>query len=260
MKVVILAGGYGTRIRDVTEDLPKPMIPIGRFPILWHIMKHYAHRGHDEFVLCLGHKGQVIKNFFLNYEVHTRDFTVSLGNQQNPRFHSDHGELNWQVTLADTGLDTMTGGRIKRIQNYVAGEDSFMLTYGDAVSNVDLAKLMEFHRSHGKILTITGVRPPGRFGELMSTSAGQVTEFNEKPQVTTGMISGGFFVCRQEIFRYLDDRPSLVFEKEPMSQMVADQQAMVYAHDGFWHPMDTSRDYQLLNELWSQGNPAWKVW
>ncbi len=258
MKTVILAGGYGTRIRDVAESLPKPMISIGGYPILWHIMKHYAHWGHSDFVVCLGYKGSAIKEFFLNYEAHTRDFTIRLGSPGAPEYHSGHSE-NWSVTLAETGLEAMTGARIKRVQKYLGGDD-FMLTYGDAVGNVDLDALIRFHRSHDKILTVTGVSPPGRFGELMSGSDGTVVEFNEKPQVSGGRISGGFFVCRSGLFDYLNDNESLVFEKGPINALVAAGQLMMYEHDGFWHPMDTYRDYQLLNGLWDRNEAAWRVW
>jgi len=167
MKVAILCGGYGTRIRDVADDIPKPMIPVGGLPILWHIMKYYAHFGHKNFVLCLGYKGQVIKDFFLNYEARTRDFTLELGGAKSIEYHNDHDESDWRVTLAETGLDSMTGTRVKRVQKYLADEENFMLTYGDGVGSIDLDKLVEFHKSHGKILTVSGVRPPGRFGELM---------------------------------------------------------------------------------------------
>ena len=260
MKVVILCGGYGTRIRDVADDIPKPMIPVGGLPILWHVMKYYAHWGQSDFVLCLGYKGQAIKDFFLNYEAHTRDFTLHLGAARSIEYHSAHSEADWQVTLADTGVDAMTGARVKRVQKYVADQDNFMLTYGDGVGDVDLKKLMQFHKSHGKILTVTGVRPPGRFGELMSDDNGVVTEFNEKPQATAGRISGGFFVCSKELFHYLDDREELVFEQEPMRRLVADRQMMVYEHDGFWQPMDTYRDYMLLNRLTEEKRAPWIVW
>lgn len=259
MKTVILCGGYGTRIRDVADNIPKPMIPVGNYPILWHIMKYYAHYGHKQFVLCLGYKSEVIKDFFLNYEAHTRDFTVSLGAQRVIEYHSSHSE-DWQVTLAETGLNAMTGARVKRIQKYVAGKDSFMLTYGDGVGDIDLEKLIEFHKSHGKILTVTGVRPPGRFGEINSDTSGKIIEFNEKPQATGGRISGGFFVCRPELFDYLNDRDDLVFEQEPINSLVRDGQMMVYEHDGFWQPMDTYRDYSLLNGLSEQGKAPWIKW
>lgn len=260
MKTVILCGGYGTRIRDVAEELPKPMIPVGRLPILWHLMKYYSQYGHKDFVLCLGYKGQVIKDFFLNYEAYTRDCTVVLGAGQSIEFHTNHEEADWRVTLADTGLETMTGGRIRKIRQYVGDDENFLLTYGDGLSNIDLDKLLEFHKSHGRILTVTGVRPPGRFGELMSDTSGLVTEFNEKPQASGGRISGGFFVCRREIFDYLDDRDNLVFEQEPMRALVRDRQLAVYEHDDFWQCMDTYRDWQLLNKLIDTGAAPWKIW
>jgi glucose-1-phosphate cytidylyltransferase len=258
MRVVILCGGYGTRIRDVADNIPKPMIPIGRFPILWHIMKYYASYGHRDFVLCLGYKSHVIKDFFLNYEAHTKDFTIDLGRKNKITFHTDHEESDWTVTLAETGLDAMTGARIKRIQKYVGKED-FMLTYGDGVGNVDLNALLKYHQSHGRSLTVTGVRPPGRFGELMHTD-GVITEFNEKPQAAGGRISGGFFVASPAIFNYLNDDDHLVFEQQPMRSIVKNQQLMVYEHDGFWQPMDTSREYQLLNSLYDQGGAPWVRW
>ena len=256
MKVVILAGGYGTRIRDVADDIPKPMIPIGPYPILWHIMKWYAKFEHKEFVLCLGHKGQVIKSFFLDYEAHTRDITLTLGNGGSIAYHSDHDESDWRITLADTGLTAMTGARIKRIRKYVAGEE-FMITYGDGVSDVDIDKLVAFHRSHGKILTVTGVRPPGRFGELEANARGVVAGFNEKPQTSGGRISGGYFVANARLFDYLDDDETLVFEKGPLEALVRDQELMMFEHDGFWQPMDTSREYQLLNALYADKKAPW---
>jgi len=259
MKVIILAGGYGTRIRDVSESLPKPMIPIGGYPILWHIMKHYARWGHKEFVVCLGYKGTAIKEFFLNYEAHTRDFTITLGRHRALDYHSDHAE-DWAVTLADTGLEAMTGARVRRVQKYIGDDETFLLTYGDAVSDVDLDALLRFHNSHDRVLTITGVSPPGRFGELEMEDSGRVVAFNEKPQVSGGCISGGFFVCRRKVFEYLDEREDLVFEKDPMNKLVAGGQIMVYKHTGFWHPMDTSRDYQLLNGLWDRGKAPWRLW
>lgn len=259
LKTVILCGGRGTRIRDVADNIPKPMIPIGRYPILWHIMKYYAHSGYQDFVLCLGYKSQVIKDFFLNYEAHTKDFTITLGKRDEIEFHTAHDESDWRVTLVDTGLEAMTGARIARIRKYVGDED-FMLTYGDGVGDVDIEALLAFHRTHGKALTVTGVRPPGRFGELMNSPEGQVTEFNEKPQATGGLISGGFFVCSKKIFDYLDDREDLVFEQEPVRKLVTDGQMMMFKHDGFWQPMDTSREYQLLNALYEQGKAPWAKW
>lgn len=258
LKTVILCGGYGTRIRDVADDIPKPMIQIGRYPILWHIMKYYAQFGHHDFVLCLGYKSQVIKDFFLNYEAHTKDFTISLGKRDEVEFHTAHNESDWRVTLIETGLAAMTGARIARVRKYI-GNDDFMLTYGDGVGDVNLDALLAFHRAHGKALTVTGVRPPGRFGELVSDH-GRVTEFNEKPQATGGRISGGYFVASAKLFDYFDNTESLVFEQEPMRKLVADGELMVFEHDGFWQPMDTSRDYQLLNTLYEQGKAPWVKW
>ncbi len=260
MKVVILCGGYGTRIRDVADNIPKPMIPVGRYPILWHIMKYYANFGHQDFVLCLGYKSQVIKDFFLNYEAHTKDFTIALGKREKIEFHTDHDESDWSVTLADTGLEAMTGARIARIRKYIGDDEHFMLTYGDGVGDIDIDKLIKFHISHDRVLTVTGVRPPGRFGELMNSPEGKVTEFNEKPQATEGRISGGYFVCSRKIFEYLDDREDLTFEQEPMRKLVAEGQMMMYEHDGFWQPMDTYRDYIYLNGLVTKGEAPWVKW
>jgi glucose-1-phosphate cytidylyltransferase len=259
MQVVILCGGKGTRLREETEYRPKPMIPIGDFPILWHIMKTYAHFGHKEFVLCLGYKGQVIKDYFLNYRQVMSDLTLKLGEKETLQFHNSCVEEDWTVTLANTGEETMTGGRVKRIEKYIKG-DTFLLTYGDGVGNIDLKALLEFHQKHGKLATLTGVRPPGRFGEL-TTENGLITQFNEKPQATAGRINGGFFVLSREIFRYLDGgSDELIFEQEPLRRVAADKQLMCYPHDGFWQPMDTFREFELLNQLWRSGNAPWKIW
>ena len=258
MKIVILCGGYGTRIRDISENIPKPMIPIGGLPIIWHIMKFYSSYGFNDFVLCLGYKGHIIKDFFLNYEAHTKDFTIELGRQSGITFHTNHAESDWRVTLAETGLEAMTGARIKRIQKYVDGHD-FMLTYGDGVGDINLHALLNFHQKHGRALTVTGVRPPGRFGELVHVD-GVISEFNEKPQATGGRISGGFFVASSKIFEYLSEDEGLVFEQQPMRSLVSKQQLMVFEHDGFWQPMDTSREYQLLNSLYEKGEAPWVRW
>jgi glucose-1-phosphate cytidylyltransferase len=259
MKVVILCGGYGTRIRDVSSDLPKPMVPVGRFPILWHIMKHYAHHGHREFVLCLGYKGEVIKDFFLNYRARTCDLTITLGADARLTFHNQSGEDDWQVTLADTGLDTMTGGRVRRVRPFLNGE-SFFLTYGDGVSDIDLGALLQHHRRQGKAMTVTGVHPPGRFGELQVDGAGLVSGFNEKPQVTEGLISGGFFVCEPRLFDYLPDDDTMMLEREPMNRLVRDRELAVYRHEGFWQAMDTARDHGFLNQLWQEERAPWRTW
>ncbi len=258
MKVVILAGGFGTRIRDVSEDLPKPMIPIGPYPILWHIMKIYARAGHKEFIVCLGYKGDVIKDFFLNLRARTRDLTIDFAKDGAIEFHDQVEALDWKVTLVDTGLNAMTGARIRSVRDHV-GDDDFMLTYGDGVSDLDLDALLDFHKSSGKILTVTGVRPPGRFGEVVADGAGVVTGFNEKPQTSGGRISGGFFVATPKLFEYLEAREDLVFEQEPINAVVADGQLAMFSHDGFWQPMDTSREYRLLNEMYKAGTCPWLV-
>lgn len=260
MKTIILCGGLGTRIRDVTDDRPKPMVSIGGSPILWHIMKYYAHYGYKDFVLCLGHQGNKIKEFFINYDAQIQDVTVKLGPNKAIQYHGTHDEENWAVTMAETGLNAMTGARVRKIRRYVADDDTFFLTYGDGVGTIDLNALYKFHRSHGKVLTVTGVRPPGRFGELDTAEGGVVTGFNEKPQATAGLISGGFFVCDRRIFDYLDDRDDLVFEQEPMRALVRDQQLVVYQHDGFWLCMDTHRDWKLLDSLVEQRQAPWVVW
>ena len=255
MKTVILAGGYGTRIRDVADNIPKPMIPIGPYPIIFHIMKLYAKFHHKDFIICLGYKGQTIKDFFLNYETSTRDFSISFGTGKIT-YYDNHTEDDWHVTLADTGLRSMTGSRLSQIKKYIGNED-FMITYGDGLSDVDINKLITFHRSHGKALTVTGVRPPGRFGEMNTDDKGQVLEFNEKPQASAGRISGGFFVANTKLFDYLNDNEDLVFEQEPMRKLVSDNELMMYEHDGFWQPMDTNREYQLLNSLFDKGEAPW---
>lgn len=258
MKTVILAGGYGTRIRDVMHDMPKPMIPIGNFPILWHIMKQYAYYEFREFILCLGYRSEMIKDYFLNYQKRQNDFILDLKTQSIEDINNYLIE-DWKITFAETGLNTLTGGRIFRVKKYVEKDDCFMLTYGDGVSNIDIKKLLHFHKSHGKLMTVTGAHPPGRFGEL-DLDGEKVIGFNEKPQVTDGWISAGFFVCNRKVLDYLTPNEDLIFEKDPIESIVKDGQLMVYKHNGFWLPMDTSRDYQLLNQLWEHGKAAWKIW
>jgi glucose-1-phosphate cytidylyltransferase len=258
MKVVILAGGYGTRIRDVSNDIPKPMITIGHYPILWHIMKHYSYFGFNAFVLCLGYKSEIIKDYFLNYRKRQNDFTLDLITQKISD-HTHHNIEDWKITFVETGLNTFTGARIFRAKHYLEKEDCFMLTYGDGVANVDINELLRFHRSHGKLMTVTASHPPGRFGEL-TIEGDQVVGFNEKPQAIDGWISSGFFVCNKNVLEYLTSNEDLIFEKEPIEQIVKDEQLMVYRHTDFWHPMDTSRDYNLLNQLWDQDKAPWKIW
>jgi glucose-1-phosphate cytidylyltransferase len=260
MKAVILCGGQGTRIRDASELLPKPMLPIGGKPIVWHIMKGYARQGVREFVLCLGYKGWLIKEFFLNYRAMTTDVTVRLGQHGGLEFQGRHSEEDWRVTLAETGEDTMTGGRVAAIQRYVKDDELFLLTYGDGVSDVDVAKTIAFHRQHGKVATVTAVRPPGRFGE-MRIDDGAVTEFNEKPQATEGFINGGFFVLdARKVWDYVGADPRTIFERDPLQKLAADRQLVAYPHTGFWQPMDTAREYGLLNDLWASGKAPWKTW
>jgi glucose-1-phosphate cytidylyltransferase len=258
MKAVILCGGQGTRFREETEYRPKPMVEVGDRPILWHIMKHYAHHGMKDFVLCLGYKGQVIKDFFLNYEAHVSDLTLRLGRQRGVEYHGVHAEDDWRVTLADTGPIAQTGARIKKVARYL-GSGPFCATYGDGVSDVDLRRLVAFHRAHGKLGTVTGVRPKSRFGEL-TLQGERVVSFAEKP-VGDGMISGGFFVFEREfVDRYLTGEDGLILEHEPLQRLAADGQLMVYEHQGFWQSMDTYRDWRVLEDLWWSGRVPWKVW
>ena len=260
MKVVLLAGGYGTRIRDVDENIPKPMIPIGRFPIIWHIMKYYSFYGHNEFILCLGYKGNVIRNFFANYHLYTQDITLDLKNNSKFIFHSKNNEEDWKVTLVDTGIGTMTGGRLSKIEKYI-DEENFFINYGDGVGDINLDKLLQFHLNHKKILTVTGVRPPGRFGEIRTKDGNtSVKEFNEKPQSESGRISGGFFVANKKIFEFLSNETTLIFEKEPINNLVKSNELEMFKHDGFWQPMDTGREYRILNELYENKNAPWIKW
>jgi len=260
MKVVILCGGQGTRIRDVADNIPKPMIPVGGYPILWHIMKYYSTFGHHEFILCLGHLGKVIKDYFLNYEVNTSDFTIKLGDKESIKFHNKTDENDWKITFAETGKKAMTGSRVRKIKKYIGDDQTFLLTYGDGLSDVNIDQLISFHNEHGRILTLTGVRPAGRFGEIKCSDEGVISEFNEKPQTAEGRINGGFFVCDQRLFDYLDDNDDLVFEKEPMMKLVNNKQLMQFNHNGFWQPMDTYREYILLNSLYENKNAPWIKW
>ena len=258
MKVVILCGGQGMRLREETEFRPKPLVEVGGRPILWHIMKHYAHYGHREFVLCLGYKGDMIKNYFLNYHLMGSTFTVELGRQPRLDLHQDAAGEDWRVTLVDTGLQALTGARLKRIQRFVEGE-RFMLTYGDGVSDVDLSRLLTCHINAGRPATVTGVHPPARFGELVS-QGDRVVEFREKPQARQGRISGGFFVLEPQVFDYLEDDDSCNFERGPLATLASEGSLTLHEHDGFWQCMDTYRDLVLLNHLWDSGAPPWAVW
>ncbi|MBI3866083.1 MAG: glucose-1-phosphate cytidylyltransferase [Planctomycetia bacterium] len=258
MKVVILCGGQGTRLREETEFRPKPMVEVGGRPILWHIMKGYAHHGIRDFVLCLGYRGNFIKEYFLNYEAKNNDFTISLGQRQQIEYHGQHEEQDFRVTLVDTGLDTMTGGRIRRVKPHIV-DSTFMVTYGDGVSNVDLQRLLEFHRSHGRLATVTSVRPTSRFGLLALSAESQVTQFAEKPEVD-GWMSAGFFVFERQVFDYLEDGDSCILERAPLERLAREGQLMAFRHEGFFFAMDTYREYQYINGLWDKGQAPWKVW
>ncbi len=258
MKVVILCGGRGTRLREETEVRPKPLVEIGDRPILWHIMKVYAHYGFKDFILSLGYKGEMIKEYFLNYEPMNSDFTVSLGNKGAINFHSSHLEEDWRVTLVNTGRLAQTGARIKRVEKYIDG-DTFMVTYGDGVGNINIKNLLEFHRASKKIGTVTGVHPPSRFGEL-SIKQGKIAEFSEKPQVKEGFINGGFLVFNRKFFDYLNDDDNCYLERQPLERLTKDSQLSVYLHDDFWQCMDTQRELDILNNLWEQQKAPWKIW
>lgn len=260
MKVVILCGGKGTRLREETEYRPKPMVPIGGMPILWHIMKTYAHYGHTEFILCLGYKGEMIKDFFRNYRWATSDVTMRLGSTQSTTFHDRPGELDWTVTLAETGEDVMTAYRVRQIEKYLGEDDAFLLTYGDGVGDIDITATVDFHRETGRACTLTGVHPPGRFGELGIGPDAAITHFNEKPQSEGGYINGGYMVCDRRMFEYLPDDPGMMLERAPMDSLVRTKQLSVYKHDGFWQPMDTYQEFMLLNRIWAEDKAPWKVW
>jgi glucose-1-phosphate cytidylyltransferase len=256
MKAVILAGGLGTRIREETEFRPKPMVEIGGKPIIWHIMKNLSVQGINDFVICLGYKGEVIKDFFLNYHARTNDVYVNTSQTNQFRSHSSTSDDNWNITLADTGLNTQTGGRIKRVSKYL-GEEPFLCTYGDGVADINLKELQDFHFSHGKIATVTSVNPPSRFGALTISNNGEVLEFVEKPG-DTHWINGGFFIFNSPIFSYLSE--DSVLEQEPLRNLVSDSELRAYKHSGFWRPMDTYRESKELNELYEGNKAPWRNW
>lgn len=255
MKAVILCGGQGTRIRDVADDIPKPMIRIGERPILWHIMKTYAASDVTEFVLCLGYKSWAIKEYFLNLRAQVADLTISPGGGISYG-DTPFPEAEWQIHLAETGLAAQTGARLWRVRDRLARDELFCLTYGDGVADLDVAQVIDFHRRHGKIATLTGVRPPGRFG-VLTTDGPQVTSFSEKPQTGEGLINGGYFVFSGRVFDYLDAREDLILEQEPLQRLAADGQLMLFEHAGFWQPMDTYREWRLLNAMWDSGTAPW---
>lgn len=257
MKVVILAGGYGTRLSEETQVRPKPMVEIGGKPILWHIMKIYSHYGFKHFMPALGYKGEFIKNFFYNYVSNTRDFSVGLKSGEIS-FHENNSAEDWTVDLIDTGKDTMTGGRLLRLKAYLDKEENFMLTYGDGVSDLNIDKLLKFHKEHGKIATVTAVRPPARFGAL-EIENNQVVDFHEKPQVGEGWINGGFFVFKPEVFKFLENDQTIL-EQSPLEKLAKQGELMAYQHSGFWHCMDTVRDRDVLDKLIATGKAPWKTW
>jgi glucose-1-phosphate cytidylyltransferase len=255
LPAVILAGGLGTRIREETEFKPKPMVEIGGRPILWHIMKHLSAHGINRFVICVGYKGDLIRDYFLNYRARNNDFTVQLGSHDDLTFHSDHQESAWTVTVAETGALTNTGGRVLEIQKYVKGEE-FLCTYGDGLSDVDINSLITFQEKSGKIATVTAVRPLSRFGVMDLDSSNHVISFKEKPQVE-GWINGGFFIFKPQIFDYLS--PGIILENEPLQKLASERQLSAFKHEGFWQPMDTFRESKMLNDLWDSGRAPWKI-
>lgn len=257
MKVVILAGGYGTRISEESHLKPKPMIEIGERPILWHIMKIYSHFGFNDFIICLGYKAYVIKEYFANYFLHESDVTFDFRDDNKITTHIHKAEP-WKVTLVNTGIDTMTGGRVKRIKDYVENEP-FMLTYGDGVSNVNLGELLKFHKKHGKIATLTAIQPSGRFGALEISANDSINGFKEKPKGETGWVNGGFMVLEPDIFNFIDN-DSTILEKEPLEQLSNTNNLFSFKHDNFWQPMDTLRDKNYLENLWQTGKAPWKLW
>lgn len=256
MKAVLLAGGLGTRMREETEFRPKPMVEVGGRPVLWHIMKILGQQGISDFVVATGYKSEFIKNYFTNYSPMNQDFTVKLGDHSSITYHGDHTEADWTVTVADTGISTMTGGRIKRVRDYV-GNERFLCTYGDGIADVDLKALLEYHESHGKLATVTAVQPLSRFGVLDLDEDGGVRQFKEKPQVE-GWINIGYFIFEPAVFDYLEDNS--VLEEEPLHRLASDGQIAAYPHTGFWQPMDTYRETLILNQLWDSGNAPWKNW
>ncbi len=257
MKVVILAGGFGTRISEESHVRPKPMVEIGERPILWHIMKHYSHHGYNDFVICLGYKGFIIKEYFAHYFLHESDVTFDFRGGNRRTVHT-HAVEPWRVTLVDTGLETMTGGRVRRVRRYLEDEP-FLLTYGDGVSDIDIRGLIAFHRAHGKLATVSAAQPGGRFGALDLAEGDRVRGFMEKPVGDGGWINAGFFVMEPRVLDYIDG-DATVLEREPMERLSRDGQLVAYRHSGFWQPMDTLREKNQLEALWRSGKAPWKVW
>ncbi|MBV5283192.1 MAG: glucose-1-phosphate cytidylyltransferase [Paludibacter sp.] len=257
MKAVILAGGLGTRLSEATNLIPKPMVEIGGKPILWHIMKTYSHYGINEFIICCGYKGYIIKEYFANYFRHNSDLTIDLANN-NIEVLDNHAEP-WKVTLIDTGLNTMTGGRIKRIQKYV-GNEPFLLTYGDGVADLNIRETIDLHQASGKLLSVTAYKPSGKFGALDIDHDGKVNSFMEKPAGDGNWINAGYFVCQPEVFDYINEGDKTIFERQPLEKIAGEGKMSAIKHNGFWKPMDTLRDNVELNEMWDKGEAPWKVW
>lgn len=256
MKVIILAGGYGTRLGNITEAIPKPMVKIGNKPILWHIMKTYANYGYSDFVISLGYKAEVIKEYFYNYNAYSNDYTINLGSKEIEKHH-DHEESDWNVTLIDTGVDTLKGARVKRVEDYL--DDINMLTYGDGVADINIKELVKFHKSHNKIVTISGVHPPARFGEIIEEN-GKLISFEEKPQTSIGLINGGFMVFDKKLLDYLTPDEKCDLEYGAFDILAEQGEIMVYKHTGKWECVDTERDLQHLNKLWNFNTAFWKNW
>ncbi len=257
MKVVILCGGFGTRLKEETEFKPKPLVTIGHMPILWHIMKIYSHYGYKDFVLCLGYKSNEIKNFFMTYDILKHDFTLNLGNRKSAKvYHNSNLLEDWTITFAETGLETNTGGRIKKIEKHIK-DDNFFMTYGDGLADLNINELYKFHIKHKKIATLTSIQPTSRFGVLDFDKNGTVISFKEKPKLD-GWINGGFFVLKKDVFDYIGEND--VLEQEPIRKLAKNNQLIAFQHKGFWECMDTHRDFEMLNKIWNSGNVPWKVW
>lgn len=260
MKVVILCGGQGTRLREETEYRPKPLVSVGEMPILWHIMKTYSYYGFNDFILCLGYKGDMIKDYFLKFEDLSNDFTLNLRSKDQRILHHSKSNLeDWNITFVNTGQKSQTGSRVAKIKRFIEGDEEFFLTYGDGVSDVNIKELLAFHKKEDRVATMTGVRPPSKFGEI-ATEGNKVISFNEKPTISDGFINGGFFVFKRELFDYISEDEECILERAPLETLVKEGRLAMRPHTGFWHCMDTYRDNLLLNEMWENGQAPWKIW
>lgn len=257
-KVVILCGGQGTRLKEETEYKPKPMVRVGTKPILWHILKLYSYYGFYDFILCLGYKGDIIKEFFNNYNLMNYDFSINIGSRQKQIYMKNTDENNWNITLCDTGENAMTGSRIKQVEKYINDDDFFMVTYGDAIADINIVDLIKFHKSHGKLATLTGIRPDSKYG-VLQTQDNLVKRFNEKPRVND-YVNGGFFIFEKEVLKLLDADIDCILEKNPLEKLANSNNLAIYKHEGFWQCMDTYRDYKMLNEMYNENNTPWMIW